>query len=156
MTDASTPVLLTIAPMTVAVLRETVPVAALTEFFDRAFTMVPSVLAQQGIVAAGPPMAVYSGVPSGVATVAAGVPTATPVSPVHGVSSLTLPAGRVARVIHRGAYDALGESYQALTDWLHEQGLEPGPMMWESYLTEPTPGGDPADLLTEITWPLAR
>jgi hypothetical protein len=82
MTDASTPALLLTAPMTVTVLRETVPVAALTEFVDRAVTTVPSVLAQQG--------------------------------------------------------------------------LEPGPVRGETSLTEPTPDGDPADLLTQITWPLAR
>jgi hypothetical protein len=30
----------------------------------------------------------------------------------------------------------------------------PGPVMWETYLTEPKPGGDQGTIQTLITWPL--
>lgn len=150
-----TPSLITLVPTTVAVLREIVPMNALPPFFDRAFHVVPAVLGRQQIAITGPPLALYFGMPSDTVDVAAGFPSATAAAPEDGVSPFTLPGGRAARVLHRGSYDTLTTTYGALTEWLREQGLAPGSIMWESYLTEPTPGGDPKAMLTEITWPLA-
>lgn len=149
------PQLLTVGPCTAAVLREVVPMSALPQFFDRAFHTVSTVLSRQQITITGPPLAIYFGMPSDTVDVAGGVAVAGVVIPEDGVEAFTLPGGRVARVVHRGSYDTLGESYGRLTAWMGEQSLTPGPLMWESYLTEPEPGGDPMDLLTEISWPVA-
>ncbi len=148
------PVALTVEPCAVAVLREVVPVSTLPQFFDRAFHVVPAVLARQQITITGPPLAIYFGMPSDTVDVAGGSPTDRPVLPENGVVPFTLPGGRVVRLVHRGSYDTLGESYGRLTEWMSEHDLIPGSIMWESYLTEPEPGGDPLDLLTEITWPI--
>lgn len=148
-----TPQLLTINPSEVAVLREIVPTTELTPFFDRAFHAVPAVLGRLQIAMTGPPLAVYFGTPTGTVDVAAGFPTATVVSPDDGVTPYTLPGGQAARVLHHGSYDTLGETYAALTEWMIAQGLTPGSIMWESYLTEPN--GDPSTWVTEITWPVA-
>ena len=58
--------------------------------------------------------------------------------------------GRVARTVHAGGYDGLGEAWGSLIGWAAEQGLAPTGEMWEVYLTEPTPDGDPADNRTEL------
>ncbi|MBX9472194.1 GyrI-like domain-containing protein [Microcella sp.] len=150
------PHLLTVDPCPVAVLREVVPLSTLPQFFDRAFQAVPAVLSRQQITITGPPLAIYFGMPTDTVDVAGGVPSAGMVVPEDGVGAFTLPGGRVARVVHRGSYDTLGESYGLLTEWMGEHSLTPGPLMWESYLTEPEPGGDPMDLLTEISWPVAE
>ena len=150
------PQLLTVEPCPVAVLREVVPMSALTQFFDRAFHAVPAVLEHQQITITGPPLSVYFGMPTDTVDVAGGFPTERGVLPDDGVVAFTLPGGRVARILHHGSYDTLGESYGRLTTWMGERSLTPGPLMWESYLTEPEPGGDPMDLVTEITWPIAE
>lgn len=148
------PQLLTLEPSTVAVLREVVPMSELTPFFDRAFHAVPAVLGRLQIAMTGPPLAVYFGTPTGTVDVAAGFPSAAAVSPDGGVTPYTLPGGRAARVLHHGSYDTLGETYRALTQWMTAQGLTPGSIMWESYLTEPS--ADPSTWVTEITWPVAE
>ena len=48
----------------------------------------------------------------------------------------------------------MAQSYDRLMAFVREQGLSPGPLMWETYLTEPTPDGDPDAMRTLITWPL--
>lgn len=150
------PSIITLKPSTVAVLREIVPMSALTPFFGRAFQAVAVVLGQQQITITGPPLAVYLGPPTDSVDVAAGYPSATPVSRAGGVTALTLPGGRAARVVHRGSYDTLSDSYQALADWMDARGVTPADMMWEAYLTEPASQSDPAEWLTEITWPLVE
>ena len=49
-----------------------------------------------------------------------------------------------------GSYDELGRSWQRLTTWIAEQGLQPAGPMWEVYVTEPTPETDPVTLRTDL------
>lgn len=57
-------------------------------------------------------------------------------------------------MVHFGAFDELGASWERLRSWIGEHGLTPGPVMWEFYLTEPSPEMDPRDLRTELNWPV--
>ena len=67
----------------------------------------------------------------------------------------SLPAGRAARLVHHGSYDELGSSWERLARWMRDQRLEPAAFFWEVYVTEPSPDMDPADLRTELIWPVA-
>ena len=61
-----------------AVLRETVPMKGLREFFGRAYSSVMSAAEQQHVQLAGPPFAMYRGMPTDVVDVEAGFPVAAP------------------------------------------------------------------------------
>lgn len=148
------PELITLTPTTTAVLRERVPMTDLTAFFDRAFHASSSALERQGIAVIGPPFAVYFDMPTDSVDIAAGFPVEAPIASEGGVSTLELPGGRAVRLVHRGSYDSLRESYDRIFSWLAAQHLVPGALMWETYLTEPM-ASDPTAQLTEITWPLA-
>lgn len=151
----TTPELTTLEPTTAAVVRETVPMSELTAFFDRVFTAVMTAAQEQQVVVSGPPFAMYFGMPSDVVEIAAGFPTRGPISKTAGgVVPFELPGGRAVQFVHVGSYADLGEAYGRVTAWMDEQGLRPAGVMWETYLTEPTPDGDPADNQTLITWPV--
>ena len=93
--------------------------------------------------------------PTDTVDVAAGFPTAGRIAAAaEGVVPFELPGGRAVQFLHVGSYDDLGEAYARMTAWMGEQGLTPADAMWESYLTEPTPDGDPAVNQTLITWPV--
>jgi effector-binding domain-containing protein len=64
-----------------------------------------------------------------------------------------LPGGPAVQVVHVGPYDTLSESYERLARWAGDQGLALGPVMWETYLTEPTPEAT-EPMQTRITWPV--
>jgi effector-binding domain-containing protein len=152
---SNSPHLVTLESTTVAVVRETVPMSELTAYFDRAFHAVMAAAEAQGVAIAGPPVAVYHGMPGESVDVAAGFPISAPVASAEGgVVASELPAGRAAQLLHVGSYDSLEQAYGRIVTWLGEQGLTPAEVMWESYLNEPDPD-DPDGAETLITWPVA-
>lgn len=154
MSQTHDPEIVTLEPRLVAVLRETVPMSAMADYFGRAFTTVARVVAEQGVTMVGPPVGLYFGVPTDTVDVAAGFPTDRPVTPAEGVTAETLPGGQVAQVLHVGTYDAMEATYGRLTARLAAQGVTPGPVMWETYLTEPDPAA-PETAQTLIDWPVS-
>jgi effector-binding domain-containing protein len=139
-----------------AVLRETVPMDALRQFFDRAYSSVMSAVQQQHVQLAGPPFALYRGMPTDVVDVEAGFPLAAPYPGGDGgVTAGMLPAGRALEAMHVGPYETLPETYNAVMARMQEDGLTPGNVMWEYYLTDPAAEPDPATWKTLIVWPVA-
>jgi effector-binding domain-containing protein len=141
---------------TTAVIHGVVPMADIADFFDRSFSELAAVLERQGVAATGPAFACYAGPPGETADLEVGFPVHAPVVPEGQVHPSSLPAGRVARCVHAGGYDQLGESWGRLGAWIAEQHLSPGTVLWEVYVTEPNPDMDPADLRTELFWTLQR
>lgn len=84
-----------------------------------------------------------------VPNVEVGVQVTRPFAPAGRVIPSTLPAGRVARTIHRGPYDRLAEPHRAVREWCRAQGFAIAGPRWEIY-------GDwrenPAELETEICY----
>ena len=138
-----------------AVVRATVPVAQLPNVFDRSFPTLFRALQEQGVRPASAAFALYHGQPGDTVDLEVGFVTGREVHPDGDVASSSLPAGSVARLVHVGGYDSLGDSWERLKSWIEGQGLAPGPVLWEVYLTEPSPETDPADLRTELNWPVA-
>jgi effector-binding domain-containing protein len=60
-----------------------------------------------------------------------------------------LPAGRVARTVHRGPYGELGWAHRAVLEWCAVQGHRPLGPRWEVYGPH---RADPAQLTTEVTY----
>ncbi|HEU5223531.1 MAG TPA: GyrI-like domain-containing protein [Candidatus Lumbricidophila sp.] len=137
-----------------AVVRETVPMAKLTEFFTRAFSATMRTVGEQGTRPAGPPFGKYYGMPGAVVDVEAGFPVATPIAPAGTVRPGTLPGGRVAEAIHIGPYDTLPTTYAELERYFDAHGLTPASTMWECYLSGPESGADPTTWRTQICWPI--
>lgn len=67
----------------------------------------------------------------------------------------SLPAGPTAVATNWGSYDGMPETHGRLHDWIHEQGREDAVGPWESYIDDPGAIADPADIRTEVNYPLA-
>jgi AraC family transcriptional regulator len=109
-----------------------------------------------GLAMAGPPFARYPEMRMGSLVIEGGVPLAAPASgdADAGIEALTIPAGPAAVAIHRGPYERLQETYQAIESWLREEGRQAGGPPWETYLTDPGEYPDPETWETEIVQPL--
>lgn len=153
--DQPAPEVVEVGATTTAVIAQVVPMTDLAPFFDRAFSTLPAVLAEQGTAPTGAAYALYRSPPSDTADLEVGFPTERPVEASGDVRPSTLPAGRVARLVHHGSYDELGASWERLRGWIDESGHSAGGVLWEVYLTEPSPDMDPAELRTELNWLLA-
>ncbi|MFI2283388.1 GyrI-like domain-containing protein [Nocardia beijingensis] len=148
------PELLDVAEVTTAVIRDRVAPADLRDFFDRSFRLLPEILAGQGARIEGPAFCVYREV-DGALDLEVGFAVDRSPRAEREVRAGCLPAGRVARIVHAGGFDGLAASWEHLRSWIAEQGFAVGPLRWEVYLTRPAPDMDPAELRTELNWPVA-
>ena len=133
-----------------AVIRESVSMEGLADFYDRAYRAVAESLGRQGVQPAGAAFGYYLTMPTERFELEAGFPTGAPVAADGDVLASELPGGTVARATHVGGYYSLGDSWGALVAWATEQGRTPEGRMWEVYVTEPTPQLDPATLCTDL------
>lgn len=151
MTDtANGPEIVETDEVTTASVRQTVAMANIRDFFDSSFATLGAVLGEQGVIPTGAAYGLYHGQPADTIDVEVGFATDGNVNSERGVAPSTLPAGRVARMVHVGSFDQLGDSWQRLVGWLIAEGEAPGDVYWEVYLTEPSSDMDPADLRTEL------
>jgi effector-binding domain-containing protein len=150
----SEPEIVELAEMPTAVIRGVVPFEELPSFYDRSFPTLFRAAQEQGVTPVSAAFGLYRGLPTETVDLEVGFVTDRTVRPDGDVVASTLPAGRVARWMHAGAFDGLAASWEGLRSWMYEQGLTPGPVFWEVYLTEPSPDMDPADLRTELNWPI--
>ena len=54
-------------------------------------------------------------------------------TPIDGLEPSQLPGGRVARAIHRGSYDKLGPTHEAVQTWCRQNGQMLTGVSWEHY-----------------------
>ena len=141
-----------LTPQPSAAIRVTQPMSELdlAALFDEHLPNIAHRLADMGVEPAGPPYGRYHEFGPEHVDVEIGIPVNLPVSnfrtyeeaePGELIAS-ELPGGQAAITIHRGSYDGLSETYDALHDWIHEQGRDEGPGPWESYVDDP---GEVAD-----------
>ena len=152
-----------LTPQPTAAVRVQQPVASmdLAALFDEHLPNIAHRLADLGVEPAGPPFGRYHEFGPERVDVEIGIPVATPVPNLSTFEEAEpgelfaseLPGGPAAITVHRGAYDGLSKTYDALHDWIHEQGRDEGPGPWESYVDDP--GEVPMDeVKTEVIWPL--
>ena len=65
-----------------------------------------------------------------------------------------LAAGAAATTLHAGPYDQLGNAYSALAAWIQQHGHDMAGPPRELYLVGPGQAATPADLRTEVVWPI--
>lgn len=125
-----------LSPTPAAVVHGHVDATQITDFLGTAFADVLQLLEQQHHAPAGAPFARYSPTIDGF-DVEAGFPSSAPVDPADRVVPTVLPGGRAVTAVHRGSYDSVGETYDAVAAWLTAHGYRPAGEAWESYLDEP-------------------
>lgn len=138
-----------------AALRESVAMDALTEFFSRAFATVAAEPQKQNVQLAGPPFALYRGMPTQTVDVEAGFSISGEFSDTKTVVGGALPDTDAFEAIHPGPYDTLDRTYTAIREGMKSAGRTPSDTMWEFYLNGPSTEPDPLKWQTRIVWPVA-
>ena len=103
------------------------------------FKTVFAALDKQGIKPSGPAMTIYTATDDTGFEYMAGFPIAEePKSPLPpDVSVGKSPEGRALKFVHRGSYDAMDSTYEAITNHLEEKKLEARDLFMEQYVTSP-------------------
>lgn len=103
------------------------------------FKNIYGAMQKQGLRASGPPMTIYTATDDTGFEYQAGVPIAEePKTPLgDGMSVGKSPEGKALKFIHRGSYDAMDSTYEAITNHLDEKRLEARDLFIEYYVTDP-------------------
>jgi len=109
------------------------------ETLTQSFKTVTAVMQKQGIKAAGPAMTIYLATDDTGFTFEAGYPIAEePKDPPKGDITVGMsPEGRALKFVHRGSYDAMESTYDAITNFIEEKQLEARDQLIEQYVTDP-------------------
>ncbi len=103
------------------------------------FKSVYAFLDKQDIKPAGVPMTIYTATDDASFQFRAAVPVAAaPATPPQGDLAVgTSPAGKAYKFVHRGSYDAMDTTYEAITNFLDEKSIDAKDLFIEQYLTDP-------------------
>lgn len=109
-----------------------------------AFKSLDEYLAKQSITPNGPPMTIYTSTDDSGFGFRAAVPVAqAPKDPPKGdIAVGQAPAGKALKFVHRGTYDAMDETYEAIVNYLDDKGLEAKDEFVEEYPEGPLKRGD--------------
>jgi effector-binding domain-containing protein len=104
-----------------------------------AFKTIQGYMQKEGLTAVGPPVTVYTSPDDTGFQYQAGIPIAEPpkTPPKGDISIAQTPAGKALKFVHRGSYDAMDNTYEAITNHLDEKRLEAKDLFIEEYVTDP-------------------
>lgn len=113
------------------------PVAKLSESMGPAYGEIAGYMAKNGIPFAGPPYAMYYNMDMDDLDVEIGFPVGAPAKGEGRVRPGKLPGGRHATATRGGSYETMAKTYDALTAFCKERGVELEERMYEEYLNSP-------------------
>jgi effector-binding domain-containing protein len=104
-----------------------------------AFKSLHDYLDKAGIKPAGPAMTIYTQTDDAGFSFEAAVPIATvPANPPKGDIAIgKAPSGKALKFVHRGSYDAMDSTYEAITNYLDDKHLDAQDLFIEEYTTDP-------------------
>jgi effector-binding domain-containing protein len=104
-----------------------------------AFKTIQGYMQKEGLTAVGPAVTIYTSPDDTGFQYQAGVPIGQPPKtlPKGDISIAQTLAGKALKFVHRGSYDAMDNTYEAITNHLDEKRLEAKDVFIEEYVTDP-------------------
>jgi len=140
----------TLTPKTIIYLKGNSTWDKALDTLQDAFKSLYALLDKQGIQRAGDPMTLYTQADDTGFQFQAAVPIAeAPKDPPKGdIQVGQSPGGKALKFIHRGSYDAMDNTYEAITNYLDEKRLEAADVFIEEYQTDPVTTPDDKFVVT--------
>lgn len=133
-----------------------------TGAWDSAFTTISGALKKveafadkAGLKADGLPMTIFTATDDHGFDYQAAIPLAQPPKEAPRGEFLIgqSPEGRALKFVHRGSYEAMDDTYEAITNYLDEKRLESKDMLIEQYVTDPA-SADQKNLVVNVFVPV--
>jgi effector-binding domain-containing protein len=140
----------TLTPKTIIYLKGNSTWDKALDTLQDAFKSLNALIDKQGLQRAGQPMTVYTQADDTGFQFQAAVPIAeAPKDPPKGdIQVGQSPGGKALKFIHRGSYDAMDNTYEAITNYLDEKRLEAADVFIEEYETDPVTTPDDKFVVT--------
>jgi effector-binding domain-containing protein len=128
----------TLAPRKVLVMKGTANWDAAFDTLIESFKALTALLDKQGIKASGNSMIVYTSTDDNGFTYLAQIPVdQEPKNLAKNMSMGNSPDGKALKFVHRGSYDNMDNTYEAITNHLDDKKLEAKDTFIEEYITDP-------------------
>jgi effector-binding domain-containing protein len=128
----------TLEPKKVVVMKGTANWDAAFDTLIDSFKALTALLDKQGIKATGNPMIVYTSTDDTGFTFLAQIPVDQDVKNLTKDMSMgKSPEGKALKFVHRGSYDNMDNTYEAITNHLDDKKLEAKDTFIEEYMTDP-------------------
>jgi effector-binding domain-containing protein len=103
-----------------------------------AFKTLNAYIDGAGLQPSGPAMTIYTSTDDTGFDFKAAIPLTEPPKnpPGRGIAVGQSPDGKVLKFVHRGSYDEIAQTYEAITNFLDEKGLDAKDLLIEEYLTD--------------------
>ena len=120
-----------------------------------AFKSLNQYMDKQGLKPSGPALAIYTATDDTGFKFQAALPlTQAPKNPPKGDIAIgQAPSGKALKFVHRGSYDAMDTTYEAITNYLDEKRLEAKDLFIEEYSGDPTTA-DQSKLVVNVFVPV--
>src|SRR3984957_593936 len=129
---------ITLAPKTVVILRGTANWDSAFDTLIDSFKSLSGLLDKQGIKPSGNAMIVYTATDDTGFTYLAEIPVdQEPKNLTKDMSMGKSPDGKALKFVHRGSYDNMDNTYEAITNHLDDKKLEAKDTFIEEYITDP-------------------
>ena len=127
-----------LAPKTVVILKGSASWDSAFDTLIDSFKTLTALLDKQNIKPAGNPMIVYTSTDDNGFTFLAEIPVdQEPKNLTKGMSVGKSPEGKALEFVHRGSYDNMDNTYEAITNHLDDKKLEAKDTFIEEYMTDP-------------------
>jgi effector-binding domain-containing protein len=135
------------------VVRTRTSVQEFSQVLGATYGAIAQYLGAQGEFPAGPPFVAYHNMDMSDLDVEIGFPVSREMPGQGDIQPGEIPGGQFAACLYTGPYEQIEEPYEALAQWIEENGHEPTGISYEMYLNDPqeTP---PEELQTQILFPL--
>jgi effector-binding domain-containing protein len=128
----------TLEPKKVVIMKGTANWDAAFDTLIDSFKALTALLDKQGIKATGNPMIVYTSTDDTGFTFLAEIPVEQdPKNLTKDMSIGKSPEGKALKFVHRGSYDNMDNTYEAITNHLDDKKLEAKDTFIEEYITDP-------------------
>jgi effector-binding domain-containing protein len=109
------------------------------ETISKSFQTLKTYIGKEGLKADGEAMTIFTATDDSGFQFQAAIPIAEPPKnpPKGDIAVGASPAGHALKFVHRGSYDGMDNTYEAITNYLDEHRLEAKDQFIEQYLTEP-------------------
>ena len=109
------------------------------ETITNSFKTLKTYITKEGLKVDGQAMTIFTATDDTGFQFQAAIPVADPpkTPPKGEIAVGTSPEGRALKFVHRGSYDGLDNTYEAITNYLDDHKLEAKDMFIEQYLTDP-------------------
>ena len=129
---------ITLEPKKVVIVKGTANWDSAFDTLIESFKTLTALLDKQGIKPSGNPMIVYTSTDDTGFTYLAEIPVeADPKNLTKDMSIGKSPEGKALKFVHRGSYDNMDNTYEAITNHLDDKKLEAKDTFIEEYITDP-------------------